>query len=144
MGSSLHCTKQDQGLHLLAHLQSGAASYNNSAAIAGSSLRSGAKLVYYYMFAAAYGASGGCADVSATVAKTTTDLSNRFSSQICRCQAGVLLPVCWRLRRLSKHEWQPSPTADSVIRGRQPVGSGPQRLLDCATTEMATALCCPA
>ena len=49
---------------MLQRVQSGAAGYNNSAAIAASSLRSGAKLVYYYAFAVAYGIAGGCAQVS--------------------------------------------------------------------------------
>ena len=48
---------------MLQRVQSGAAGYNNSAAIAASGLRSAAKLAYYYMFAAAYGAAGGCAQV---------------------------------------------------------------------------------
>ena len=49
---------------MLARVQAGAPTYNNSAAIAGSGLRSAAKLVYYYLFATAYGAAGGCAQVN--------------------------------------------------------------------------------
>eukprot|EP00955_Chlamydomonas_euryale_P009812 105295-Chlamydomonas_euryale.AAC.1 len=40
---------------MIARVASGAAGYNNSAAIAGSSLRSFAKLAYYQAFAAVYG-----------------------------------------------------------------------------------------
>ena len=37
--------------------------FNNHPALAASWARSGAKLAYYYVFAAAYGAAGGCANV---------------------------------------------------------------------------------
>ena len=50
--------------NMLARVQAGAPTYNNSADIAGSGLRSAAKLVYYYLFATAYGAAGGCAQVT--------------------------------------------------------------------------------
>ena len=37
--------------------------FNNDPALAASFVRSAAKLAYYYVFAAAYGAAGGCANV---------------------------------------------------------------------------------
>ena len=39
------------------------AAFNNDNSIAGSTLKSAAKLVYYYMFASLYGAVGACANV---------------------------------------------------------------------------------
>ena len=38
--------------------------YNNSCEVADSPLKSVGKLAYYYVFAALYGAAGGCANVS--------------------------------------------------------------------------------
>ena len=49
---------------MLRRVQTRQAAFNNSSSITGSTLKSAAKLVYYYMFAALYGAVGGCANVS--------------------------------------------------------------------------------
>ena len=49
---------------MLQRVVSRRAAFNNDASVAASPLRSAVKLVYYYLFAAAYGAVGGCANVS--------------------------------------------------------------------------------
>ena len=49
---------------MLQRVVSRRAAFNNDASVAASPLRSAVKLVYYYLFAAAYGAMGGCANVS--------------------------------------------------------------------------------
>ena len=48
---------------MLQRVVSRRAAFNNDASVAASPLRSAVKLVYYYWFAAAYGAVGGCANV---------------------------------------------------------------------------------
>lgn len=49
---------------MLRRVQTRQAAFNNSSSITGSTLKSAAKLLYYYIFAAMYGAVGGCANVS--------------------------------------------------------------------------------
>ncbi len=49
---------------MLQRVTSRQATYNNDVAVAGSPLMSLVKVVYYYIFAAAYGAVGGCTNVS--------------------------------------------------------------------------------
>lgn len=51
---------------MLKRVQTRQAAFNNSSSITGSTLKSAAKLLYYYLFAAVYGAAGGCANVSLT------------------------------------------------------------------------------
>lgn len=85
---------------MLQRVQSGAASYNNSATIAASRLRSGAKLVYYYLFAAAYGAAGGCAQVCCCAAYCPGCCQRAacmrmvcMCNLVCRlCRAGLHVP----------------------------------------------------
>ncbi len=48
---------------MLRRVQTRQAAFNNSSSITGSTLKSVAKLLYYYVFAALYGAVGGCANV---------------------------------------------------------------------------------
>lgn len=48
---------------MLKRVQTRQAAFNNSSSITGSTLKSAAKLLYYYLFAAVYGAAGGCANV---------------------------------------------------------------------------------
>ncbi len=49
---------------MLNRVQTRQAGFNNSSSITGSTWKSVAKLVYYYLFAAVYGAVGGCANAS--------------------------------------------------------------------------------
>jgi alpha-1,2-mannosyltransferase len=50
---------------MLQRVRARQAAFNNDAAVSGSALKSAVKLLYYYLFAAAYGAVGGCANVRA-------------------------------------------------------------------------------
>lgn len=50
---------------MLQRVTSRQAAFNNDASVAGSPIKSAVKLLYYYLFAAAYGAVGGCANVRA-------------------------------------------------------------------------------
>ena len=68
------------------------ASYNNNADVAGSAALSAAKLAYYHLFAAVYGAVGGCADV----AMVNSSWTRRHVAELWwrRCRPTLVYPPC--------------------------------------------------
>ena len=86
---------------MLQRVSSRRAAFNNDASVAASPLRSAVKLLYYYLFAAAYGAVGGCANVSSwacsLLAFTTALPTNKHTAMKVaqhRAQIACIGPGC--------------------------------------------------
>lgn len=86
------------------------AAFNNDAGVAGSPLKSLVKVVYYYLFAAAYGAVGGCTNVSmqavhslhmhCTKLRQLCVLMGAHTSQV------VMVNSSWTREHISKLWWK--------------------------------------